>query len=168
MSCDVLQHRFCLCEPTLSGCVEIMRTNVDEVTRTWQCILGIFYLFQLYLSHKLHNSQADHPRRTGWYADLLCVHNFTWHEPVKCHSLQEWRTYLIFSFNLVRFRINLGLKFSQSLAPGTGNHRHGRFTNHCWSKSYGIGAGADRKSWALSYFADSPLRRFFLRLHWFT
>ena len=49
-----------------------MRANVDEVSRTCLYILRIFYLFQLYLSHKLHNSQADHPRRTGWYADLIC------------------------------------------------------------------------------------------------
>ena len=51
--------------------VEIMHANVDEVTRTCQCILRIFYLFQLYLSHKSQNSQGDHPKRTDWYADLI-------------------------------------------------------------------------------------------------
>ena len=61
------------CCSLVSGGVEIMRANVDEVTRTCLCILRIFYIFfQLYLSHKLHNSQADHPRRTDWYADLIC------------------------------------------------------------------------------------------------
>ena len=56
----------------VSDGVEIMHANVDEITRIWQCILRIFYLFQLYFSHKLYNSQADHPRRTSWYADLIC------------------------------------------------------------------------------------------------
>ena len=74
-----------------------MLANVDEVTRTCQCIHHILYLFQLYLSHKLHNGQADHPRRTGWYADLFAT----------LKRLQKWRTDLLSSFNLEKISIGL-------------------------------------------------------------
>ena len=61
----------------------------------------ILYLFQLYLSHKLHNGLADHPRRTGWYPDLFAA----------LKRLQEWRTDLLSSFNSGKFRTSIGLIF---------------------------------------------------------
>ena len=122
----------------------------------------MLYLFQLYLSHELHNGQADHPRRTGWYPDIFAA----------LKRLQEWRTDLLSSFNLGKFRTGIGLIFWQSLAPG--NRRSPARTVHKpllvkivrdrrRGRSQELGTvQLCRRSLAIFY------RMILLRLHWFT
>ena len=121
-----------------------------------------FKLFQLYLSHKLHNSQADHPKRTGWYADSVAT----------LKRLQEWRMNLFSSFNLGKFRSSLRLKFWQSLASGS--RRSPAQTvyksllvkivrDQCRGRSQELGTVLlCRRSLAIFYCM------ILLRLHWFT